>query len=69
MRRALSIALSIASVLLLMLFFRYIGVKGALGFFTGLGVMAYLILSKNPMLMGIIRLTSSDEFIEDIKKR
>jgi len=52
--RILRIIISIASILLLIGFFRWTGLKGLMSFILGLFVMAYLLLSKNAMLMGVV---------------
>ncbi len=50
------------------LFFRWIGLKGFLGFVIGMTIMAWALLSKNQYLKWIIDLTDSDQYIWEIMK-
>ncbi len=60
--------LLIGSIVLIFFLFRWAGIKGLITFSVGMLIMAYLILSKNAMLMFIIEKTSSDTYIDEIKK-
>lgn len=48
------------------MFFRWVGFKGILSFLIGMGIMAYLLLSKNPMVKMIIKLAESQEHLEEL---
>lgn len=65
----LRIAFIIASILLILGFFRWAGIKGFIAFLLGMGIMAYLLLSKNMMFQGIIEMFGADEYITDIGKK
>lgn len=67
-KRILRIVISIASILILIFFFRWVGLKGVLAFFLGMTIMAYLLLSKNLMFMGIIDYFGADKYIDEVKK-
>lgn len=67
-RQTLKITLSIASIILLIVFFRWIGFKGLLAFFFGMGLMAYLLLSKNLMLSYIVDYFGAKDHIKEIRK-
>lgn len=63
----LKIVISIASIFAFFYFFRWTGWRGFIAFIIGMGIMAYLLLSKNIMLMTIIKMTSSEGFLDDIR--
>ena len=50
------------------MFFRWVGFRGFIAFCAGMFLMAYALLSKNPMLKWIISLTESEEYLWDILK-
>lgn len=66
-RKFLMLAMSFASIILLFLFLRWAGIKGLASFGLGMGIMAYLMLSKNLMLAYIIDKTKSGEYLHEIK--
>jgi len=59
----------IATGILIFIFFRFIGLKGLLGFITGMLIMAYALLSKNKYLSWLVKLTDSEEYLWDLMKR
>lgn len=65
----LRIVIMIASILLILGFFRWAGLKGMLAFMLGMGIMAYLLLSKNMMFMGIIETFGATEYIREMRKK
>lgn len=65
----LRIIVMIASVLLIIGFLRWGGIKGILSFMLGMGLMAYLLLSKNMMFQGIIGMFGADEYLNEIGKK
>jgi len=65
----LRIVIMIASVLLILGFFRWAGIKGILSFMLGMGIMAYLLLSKNMMFRGIIDMFGATEYLDDMGKK
>ncbi len=65
----LRIVIMIASVLLIIGFFRWAGIKGMLSFLLGMGIMAYLLLSKNMMFRGIIETFGATEYISEMGKK
>ena len=67
-KRAISILISIGSVIALLMFFRWATYKGVIAFMLGLFVMAYLLLSKNPALKFIVEYFGAGDSIEEIKK-
>ncbi len=68
-KKALIIIFSIASIISLFIFLRWAGIKGIISLFLGMGIMAYLFMSKNFMLSYIIESTKSEDYIEEIKKK
>lgn len=46
--------------------FIWMGIKGIIGFVLGMTVMSYLILSKNPVLLFAIKMTTSEDYIKNI---
>jgi len=50
----------------IIIFFRWIGLKGVLGFSIGMGLMAYVLLSQNQYLKFIIDLTNSKQYLWEI---
>lgn len=59
--------LTIAILFGMFMFFRFIGLKGLLGFVCGMSIMAYLILSKNPLLRWVISFATAEYYIDDLK--
>lgn len=65
----LRIIISVGTFFAIIYFFRYIGLKGILGFVVGMFVMTFLFLSKNPLIRFIIQKSSgSEEYIDVINK-
>ena len=62
----LRIIVMIASILLIIAFLRWGGIKGILSFVLGMSLMAYLLLSKNMMFQGIISMFGADEYLNDV---
>lgn len=67
-RKIFMIALSVASVVGIFMFFRWVGFKGILSFLIGMSIMAYLLLSKNSMVAMIIKMTESNDHLSEIMK-
>ncbi len=65
----LRITVMILSILLIFGFFRWSGIKGFLSFLLGMGIMAYLLLSKNMMFQMIIETFGAVEYIDEVKKK
>lgn len=62
----LKIGLFIGFAILTFMFFRWIGLKGCLGFAIGMFIMAYLLLSQNQYLKFVIDITNSDKYLWEI---
>jgi len=60
---------TLISIFLFIWLFRYLGFKGILGLFIGMTIMAYLILSKNMLLLGIVNIFDAGGFVEEINKK
>lgn len=60
----------IGSTIALLMFFRWIGIKGIIGFILGMTIMCYLMMSKNPMLRMVLMMTEAkqEELSEEYKK-
>lgn len=65
----LRIFIIIASILLVIGFLRWAGIKGVLSFMLGMSLMAYLLLSKNIMFQGIIEMFGASEYLSEIGKK
>lgn len=65
----LRIIIMIASILLIIAFFRWAGLKGMASFILGMSLMGYLLLSKNMMFQGIISMFGADEYLNEISKK
>lgn len=65
-KKVLQILFSILTIILLFTFFRWAGIKGLLSFLIGMLIMAFLILSKNPVMTSIIAMTQSEDFIDTV---
>lgn len=63
------IVISLVTIILFIGFFRWTGFKGLISFMLGMLIMAFLILSKNPILLSIIAMTQSEDFIDSIMKK
>ncbi len=53
MKLLIGIFINIASIIALILFFIWVGIKGILSFFIGMLLMAFIIYSKMPFIEGI----------------
>lgn len=47
---------------------RWLGMKGIIGLFIGMMFMAYMFLSKNPVMMFMVKRTEGETYIDEIKK-
>ena len=57
------------NLIIIFFFFRYIGIKGMLGFLVGMFIMAYLLLSNNFMIRMLVNQFSKDnEYIDMVRK-
>ena len=65
----LRLVVMIASVLLIIAFLRWAGIKGILSFVLGMSLMAYLLISKNMMFQGIISMFGADEYLNEVAKK
>ena len=63
------ISVALGSTLAIFMFFRWTGYKGLIAFFLGMGIAVYLFMSKNPMVMGLVKMSSSKEYIEELMKK
>jgi len=63
------IGVMISSVIAVFWFFRWVGWKGFISFVAGMSLMAYVILSKNPLIKWVIDATQSDEYIWELMKK
>ena len=63
------IIISIGSVIGFFFFFKYIGIKGFIGFASGLFMMAILLLSKKPMLKFLIDFANAEDYLYDVGKK
>lgn len=63
-----NVVLSIASFFMLLFLLRWSGIKGILSFFTGMALMAYLLLSNNIMVRSLVKIFGSEENIKEIMK-
>ncbi len=61
------ILFSLATIIGFFYLFRWLGLKGFYGFALGLLIMAYMILSKNMIMQGIIDMTSSEDYIDELR--
>jgi hypothetical protein len=52
--------INIIVLIILGFFIFWLGLKGILGFFLGVGLTGYLIFSKNIFLMGLVKLLKGD---------
>ena len=68
MNRWLKILLGIGTSLLMFYFLMWIGIKGLLGIVVGMSFMSFLLLSKNPILASVIKMTQSEWYMDDIRK-
>ncbi len=64
--QVLRILISIASIVLLFVFFRWVGWKGMLAFFLGMGVMTYLFLSKNMMIKMVVEYFEASTYVDEM---
>ena len=46
----------------------WLNFKGMVGMMLGMTAMAYLILSKNPLIMWIVEKTRSTEYIDELER-
>lgn len=67
LKRVLIIVLSIGSIILLFLFLRWVGLKGLLSLMIGMFIMAWLLLSKNQLLLWVIKKTEGGDYLEEVK--
>jgi len=58
---------SIASLIGLVVFIRWAGMKGIISFFLGMTVMAALFLSKNMMIRLLVDKFSGTEYVDQIR--
>ena len=52
----------------ILFYFIWSGVRGLLSFLFGMGVMAYLILSGNSLILWIVDATRSREYVNELKR-
>lgn len=65
----LKIVVNLALLFAVIFLLRYLGLKGVIGLFTGMMLMAYLLLSKNGLLMYFVKLFSGEWYIDELNKR
>lgn len=56
----------ILSIFLFIWFFRWASWKGMISFVLGMGIMGFLLLSKNPMLRFLISFAQADDYFKEI---
>lgn len=69
LKTVLNIVLSLASILLIFIYFRWVGYKGVISFLLGLIVMAYLLLSNNIIMRSLIKIFEAEQTLKDIMKK
>lgn len=58
------IIIRIGSVLLLIWFFIWLGLKGVVGLLSGLAIMAFLLLSKNPLVKMLVDMFHASRYLD-----
>ena len=66
-KQFITITLSIATFIGIIYLLIYVGLKGFISFVLGMTVMAYLILSKNAMMLWFIEFAQAEHYIKEIK--
>ena len=66
-KKILKILLGIGITIIIFLILIWLGVKGLIGMIIGLIIMAYLLLSKNTVFLSLIKMTQSEDLLNDIK--
>ena len=66
-KQFLTIIISIATFIGIIYLLIYVGLKGFISFIAGMMIMAYLILSKNAMMMWFIDFAQAEHYIKEIK--
>ncbi len=56
------------SILTIFFFFRWVGIKGMISFILGMGIMAWIFLSKNVLVRMIVSKFEGEEYIDSFKK-
>jgi len=69
LQKIIKIVLFLASTFGVFYGFYWMGLKGIIGMIIGLSVMAYLILSKNILMLWFIDKTRSNDIIDEINEK
>lgn len=56
--------INILSIVILVFYLRWLGIKGLVGFMTGMAIMAFLMMTKNPMLTFVLSKTGHTQSME-----
>jgi len=62
----LGLFIKIVSIILIILFIRWAGIKGIIALIMGMAIMAYLILSGNQIMLFFIKIFGNKEYLEEI---
>ena len=65
--------LSVLSIVAVAFFIRWLGIRGVVGLFVGMGMMGYLLFSNNALFWGLIALMKKDrdvyEEVGELKRK
>ena len=62
----LGIIISIASIIALFAFLRWVGWKGFISMLLGMAIVAWLFLSKNLLVLWVVKKASGEDFIDEM---
>ena len=68
-KEAFETILKICSIIFFIVFIGWIGIKGFIGVIVGFSLMAYLIISGNPLLLSFLEKFNKKEKVEYIKRK
>ena len=63
-----TIAIKVLSIMGFIALMVWLNVKGLIGLLLGMFIMAYLIFSKNALLMWIVKKTNSNPYLEELER-
>ncbi len=69
LKTVLNIVLSLASILLIFIYFRWVGYKGVISFLLGMVIMAYLLLSNNIIMRSLIKIFEAKQTLKELMKK
>ena len=67
--QGLKIFISVLTVIGVGMLFYWLGLKGIVGFMTGIVLMSVLLATQNPMLMMLLRATRSEWYAKELIKQ